>query len=171
MAAANPLKVEWVSPADILPYGENPRVIPPEAVRAVAASIDEFGWTQPIVVDSDRVIVIGHTRWHAALSLELKKIPIHVASKLTEEQIKALRIADNRTGELTRWNDDILGAEIRALESIGEINLGVLGFADQDLKKFLDGAGVGPDEFPEHGDNIETQHTCPKCGYEWSGSS
>ena len=93
---------------DVKPYEKNPR-INDNAVEAVANSIKEFGWRQPIVVDKDNVIIAGHTRWKAAKKLKLKTVPVLVADDLTEEQVRAYRIADNSTGELATWDFDILG--------------------------------------------------------------
>ena len=95
----------------ITPYPGNPR-LNDDAVSAVAASIREFGVRQPIVVDAEGVITCGHTRWKAAQHLGLEKVPLHVAKDLTPEQIKAYRIADNKTAELAKWNYDLLAIEL-----------------------------------------------------------
>jgi ParB/Sulfiredoxin domain len=97
--------------ADITPYDGNPRLNDP-AVDAVAASISEFGFLQPIVVDSAMVIVVGHTRFRAAQRLGLEKVPIVIAAHLTPEQIKAYRIADNATNLLAEWDYARLVGEI-----------------------------------------------------------
>ena len=78
----------------------------------MAASIQEFGFRQPIVVDEDGVIICGHTRCKAAQKLGLEKVPVHVAKDLTPEQIKAYRIADNKTAELAEWNYELLPIEL-----------------------------------------------------------
>ena len=95
----------------ITPYEKNPRIIPESAVKKVADSIKEFGWNQPIVVDNNSVIIVGHTRYQAAKSLNLESVPVHVASNLTAEQVTAYRIADNRTGEESTWDDIALREE------------------------------------------------------------
>ena len=87
--------------SEIHPYENNPRRISDEAVEKVADSIREFGFQQPIVVDSAHVIIVGHTRLKAAKKLGLETVPVVVADNLTEEQAKAYRLADNKTGELT----------------------------------------------------------------------
>src|SRR5262245_51864002 len=89
----------------IKPYANNPRVNDP-AVEAVAASLREFGFRQPIVVDEQDVIVVGDTRYKAAQKLGLKTVPVHVARGLSPAQIKAYRIADNQTASLSRWNEE-----------------------------------------------------------------
>lgn len=118
------MKVQNVSIDKIKPYENNPR--DNEAgVDAVANSIDEFGWQQPIVVDKDNVIIVGHTRYKAAKKLGMKEVPVVVADKLSEEQVKAYRLADNKTGELTDWDDGLLDSE---LDDILNIDMSDFGF-------------------------------------------
>ena len=111
---------------EIKPYDNNPRVNDP-AVDAVAESIRQFGFRQPIVVDADCVIVCGHTRWKAARQLGLDKVPVHVAKDLTPEQIKAYRIADNKTADLATWDLDRLADEVGMLATT-DLDLTLLGF-------------------------------------------
>ena len=98
---------------DIHPYPNNPRVND-DAVEAVANSIQEFGFKNPIIVDNEYVIIAGHTRYKAAKKLKLKEVPVIVADDLSEQQVKALRIADNKTSELSDWNGDLLGKSFPA---------------------------------------------------------
>ena len=98
------------------PYPNNPRVIPPEAVDVLAASIHEFGFRQPIIADRENVIIAGHTRHQAALKLELPEVPVHYFDG-SEAEANALRLADNRTQDLTYWNYAQRDEEIRAFES------------------------------------------------------
>ena len=100
---------------DIRPYEKNPRRND-EAVEAVANSIKEFGMKQPIVVDKGGVIIVGHTRYKALKKLGIKETDVVVADDLTEEQVKAYRIADNSTGELATWDYDLLMPEIADLD-------------------------------------------------------
>lgn len=102
---------------DVRPYERNPRRNN-KAVDAVAASIKEFGWRAPIVVDTDMVIVCGHTRLKAAKKLGLKEVPVHIAEDLTPEQIKAFRLADNKVGELASWNGTQLELELGDLTKV-----------------------------------------------------
>ena len=115
---------------EIKPYENNPRHND-EAVDAVAASIREFGFKVPIVVDSEGVIVAGHTRYKAAKKLGLKTVPCLVADDLTQEQVKAFRLADNKVGEIATWDLDTLKVE---LDNIGEIDLSGMGFDLNDDK-------------------------------------
>ena len=99
---------------DIEPYEFNPRKNE-AAVNAVANSIQEFGFKVPIVVDKNNVIVAGHTRYKAALKLGLEEVPCIIADDLTNEQIKAFRLADNKTAELAEWDFDLLDQELKEL--------------------------------------------------------
>ena len=130
------MKIELWKLSDIKPYLGNPRVND-AAVDAVAASIREFGFRQPIVVDADGVIICGHTRWKAAQKLGLEKVPVHVAKDLSPEQIKAYRIADNQTASLAAWDYDLLPIEIADLQACN-FDLGLLGFDQDELAKLLD---------------------------------
>ena len=133
------MKIENTPLTKIKPYHTNPRAND-DAVDAVAASISQFGFNQPIVVDRHHVIVVGHTRWKAAQMLGLKKVPVYVAANLTEEQAKAYRIADNQTGNLAEWDFDLLSAEILQLEQ-ANYNVDVLGFSAAELAKIAAGRG------------------------------
>jgi DNA modification methylase len=153
------MKIELRKLSEIKPYPGNPR-LNDDAVAAVAASICEYGFRQPIVVDIDGVIIVGHTRYKAALKLGLEKVPVHVAKDLTPEQIKAYRIADNKTAELSDWNYDLLPVELAELQGMN-YDLGLLGFDQDELAKLLDG-GVkdglcDPDEVPEPPDEATTR--------------
>lgn len=108
---------------DITPYEKNPRKND-SAVDAVAASIREFGWQQPIVVDVDGVIIAGHTRYKAAKKLHLKEVPVVVADNLTDEQVRAYRLADNKSGELAEWNFPLLEEELASLSGIDMCEFG-----------------------------------------------
>jgi len=153
------MKVTLRPIAEIKPYDKNPR-INDDAVDAVAGSIKEFGFRQPIVVDADDVIICGHTRYKAAVQLGLAKVPVHVAKDLTPEQIKAYRIADNKTAELAEWNYDLLPLEIGELQACN-YDLGLLGFDAEELAKLLDpGIQEGltdPDDIPAQPDAATTQ--------------
>jgi DNA modification methylase len=131
-----------------------------QAVDAVAASLEQFGFRQPIVTDTDGVIVAGHTRWKAAKKLGLTRVPVHVAKDLTPEQVRAYRLADNKTGELADWDLDILPIELSELKGAG-VDLNVLGFDDEELAKLLVGdlqqGLTDPDAIPEPPDEAITQ--------------
>ena len=98
------MKTKSVSPNDIFPFLRNPRVIPAIAVDKVARSIEMFGFRQPIVVDANFVIVVGHTRHLAAKQLGLAKVPVIIVTDKTDEELDAYRIVDNRSSEFTNWD-------------------------------------------------------------------
>jgi len=131
------MEIVWKNPANIIPYDQNPR-LNDSAVAAVAASIREFGFQQPIVVDREWVIIAGHTRHKAALSLDLDRVPVVVAGDLTPDQIRAYRIADNKTGELADWDFEVLATEVAALTE-AQFDGSLLGFSETDLSKLLGG--------------------------------
>ena len=118
------MKVRETPIGEVRPYPGNPRVND-GAVEAVAASLREFGWQQPIVVDADGTIIAGHTRYKAAKRLGMGTVPVVVASELTPEQVQAYRLADNRVGELATWDMGLLAGE---LDGICGIDMGEFGF-------------------------------------------
>ena len=143
----------------IKPYDKNPRHND-EAVDAVAMSITTFGFRQPIVVDGDGVIVVGHTRYKAAQKLGMEEVPVHVATDLTPAQAKAYRIADNQTATIATWDKDLLPLELRDLQGMN-FDLNTLGFDEEELAQFLPGDPTlgltDPDAVPEPPDKAITQ--------------
>ena len=129
------MKIQDVNIETIIPYAKNPRQND-EAIAKVASSLKEFGWRQPIVVDKEMVVIAGHTRLGAATRLGYKKVPIHVATDLTDNQIKAYRIADNRVGQEAKWDEDLLSLELKDLEIDG-YDLEQTGFNDEELDALL----------------------------------
>ena len=165
------MKVEQTTTASLIPYARNPRRNQ-SAISKVAASIKEFGFRQPIVVDSDYVVVVGHTRLEAAKILGLDEVPVHVAKDMTPAQAKAYRLADNRTGEDANWDFELLALEIDDLREQFNGDLSAIGFDEGELENLSTSeTEEAPEDFDEYDENIETAHTCPKCGYSWSGKS
>lgn len=150
----NDLQVCWRPVAAVTPYARNSRKIPERAIGKVAASIKEFGFRVPIVVDKDSVIICGHTRLLAAKQLGLQQVPVHVADNLTPAQVKAYRLMDNRSHEETDWDLELLGTEIEELRGL-DFDLSLTGFNPRELDDFLsdpeadDRANLVP-EIPEH---------------------
>jgi DNA modification methylase len=153
------MQIDLWNIADVQPYHRNPRVND-GAVDAVAKSLKEFGWRQPIVVDKQGVIIVGHTRLKAAQKLGLKEVPVHVATDLTPEQIQAYRIADNQTATIAEWDFDLLPLELADLQA-ANYDLGLLGFDADELARIIKGQGnegqCDPDEVPAPPDEAITQ--------------
>lgn len=125
---------EWPI-AKARPYPNNPRVLR-NAAEKVAESIKAFGWRQPIVVDADGVIIAGHGRHAAAQLLKLKTVPVHVAHDLSPDQVRALRVADNKTATFSGWDDAKLADELAViLEGLG--TTAVTGFGQSELDAIL----------------------------------
>ena len=133
------------------PYANNPRDNE-SAVEPVAKSIKEFGFKVPIVATSDGEIINGHTRFQASKLLGLEKVPVIIADDLTDEQIKAFRLADNKTGEIADWNESLLIKELKELDDL-DYDMGQFGF-ELDLDD-ADEDGDGSDDMGDIPDNID----------------
>jgi DNA modification methylase len=118
------------------PYKKNARTLTDRAVDVVAASIKEYGWRQPIVVDEHGVVIVGHTRLLAAKKLGLEKIPVHIATDLTPEQVRAYRLADNRTADESSWDMEILTEELAEMQRAG-VDLGITAFSEAEQEELL----------------------------------
>jgi DNA modification methylase len=153
------MHVEMRKVADIKLYPQNPRRND-HAVAAVAASIREFGFRQPIVVDEDNVIVVGSTRYKAAVLLELEMVPVHVAVGLSPAQLKAYRIADNKIAELADWDDTLLVQELTELQKL-DFDLDLVGFSAEELQELfqaeVEPGLTDPDAIPAPPDEPLTQ--------------
>lgn len=145
--------------SEVRPYEKNPRKNA-DAVKYVRASIEKFGFKQPIIVDSNRVIIAGHTRLEAAKSLGMAEVPCIVADDLTDAQVKALRLADNKVAEFSEWEMNLLGEELGELAEISDIDMGDFGFDLSDLDNIgmdAEEKEVVEDEVPE-----EVEPVCKK---------
>lgn len=133
------MKVEMWSIDKVIPYARNPRKND-AAVPKVMASLKEYGFRQPIVVDKDGVVIVGHTRLKAAQQLGMTEVPVHIATGLTDSQVKAYRIADNRTSEEAEWDQELLGLELSDLRE-ADFDLNLTGFDGDAIEQALN-----PDE-------------------------
>jgi DNA modification methylase len=153
------VQIEHRKLAEITPYPQNPR-LNDAAVDAVAASIREYGFRQPIVVDESGVIIVGHARYKAAQQLGLETVPVHVARGLTPSQVQAYRLADNQTAQLSAWDYDKLALELVALQEQG-FDLNLTGFSHDELLRLVESPGsdglCDPDDVPEPPDQATTQ--------------
>lgn len=125
------MKIVEMKVADLIPYERNPRHND-EAVDYVAESIKQFGFNVPIVIDKDNTVVCGHTRLKAAKKLKIKTVPCVVKDDLTEEEIRAYRLADNRSAEKATWDIELLDMELAEIETI---DMGLLGFDEEKEEK------------------------------------
>ena len=135
--------------SELVPYEKNPRKISEDAINAVAESIKEFGFKNPILIDKNNVIVAGHTRRLASLKLGLEEVPCVVVDDLTPQQIKALRLADNKTNELADWDFGELDLELEGLE---DMDMERFGF---DMPDIAEGREATEDDFDEETAKIE----------------
>lgn len=156
------MEIVNVSIDDLIPYENNPRNNE-RAIEKVANSISEFGFKVPIIIDKDNVIVCGHTRYLAAKQLEMAQIPCIMANDLTEEQIKAFRLVDNKTSEFASWDYDMLSFE---LDEIG-IDMTDFGFTeteDINLDDFFIESNVSESAIVK--EKVKSTIICPHCGKE-----
>lgn len=144
---------------ELIPYENNPRNND-DAVQYVANSIKEFGFKVPIIIDKNGVIVAGHTRYKASQELGLKEVPCIIADDLSEEQIKAFRLADNKVSEQSGWDLELLDLELQNLD-IDMTEFGFLESEKVDLDDFFEDSEVKEKE--EKNETI----ICPYCGKEF----
>lgn len=159
------MKVEMWDILRPLPYGKNPRRLTERAIAKVAASIQKFGFRQPIVVDKKDVVIVGHKRLLAAKKLGWPRVPVTVAADLTQAQVRAYRIADNRLSEEGDWDNDLLAEELADL-GLQSFDMELTGFDGSEIDDIL---GVTFDE--EDPEKTVKQSarmvTCPNCEYEF----
>jgi ParB-like nuclease domain len=153
--------------ASLLPYARNARTHSDEQITQLANSIREWGWTVPVLVDEEDVLIAGHGRVMAAQRLGLVDAPTIVARGWSDAQKRAYRIADNKLSLNAGWDSELLRLELSELEGH---DVSLIGFSDAELKRLMD-AGEAPVEFTTYDETIETQHECPRCKFRWSGKS
>lgn len=157
----------------LIPYAKNARLHTPEQIEMIVASIKEWGWTNPVLVAEDGMIIAGHGRVLAAKQLGLAEAPVMVAAGWSEAQVRAYVLADNQLASKSGWDEEMLRFELTGLEELG-FDVGLIGFEPADLGAlFGEGAAdaTAPDEFGAYDEGISTEHKCPSCGYVWSGKS
>lgn len=154
----NKLEIKYVDIDDIKPYENNPR-FNDNAVEYVKNSIKEFGFKVPMILDKNNRIVTGHTRYKASLELGLKEIPVIYADDLTEEQIKAFRLADNKVSEVAEWDWELLDEELEDID-IDMTDFNFTNFDDIDLENFFEKTNN------EKQEEKKKKIICPKCGEE-----
>jgi ParB-like chromosome segregation protein Spo0J len=162
-------KVERWPIERLVPYARNARTHSDEQVAQVAASIREWGWTNPVLIGEDGGIIAGHARVLAARKLGLAEVPVMLATGWSEAQKRAYLLADNQLTLNAGWDPGLLRIEVGELSDL-EFNLSLIGFSIGELTDIM-ATAQAPGEFPEVGENIDTEHQCPKCGYRWSGKA
>lgn len=169
-----PPKIEWPADqverrplAELFPYARNARTHSDAQIAQIAASIREWGWTIPVLVDEEGQLIAGHGRVLAARQLGIETVPVMTARGWSEAKIRAYRIADNKLGLNSGWDDELLALELADLRDLGAA-LDLTGFDTASLESLLAGP-KSPEGFDEYDENIETEHECPKCGFKWSG--
>ena len=153
------MKTVDIAIEQIKPYEKNPRHNE-NAVEAVAQSIKQFGFQQPLVLDKNYVIIVGHTRFKASQELGLKTVPCVIADNLTEEQVKAYRLADNKVGELATWDFEMLRAE---LDEIPDIEMTDFGFDLEGVD--IDWDNVGELDEDSYEEPKKDMLQCPNCSH------
>jgi len=141
------LKIVYLPIEKIKPYKDNPRDNS-KAIKKVAKSINDNGFRQPLVLDKNNVIITGHTRFEAAKTLGLEKLPCIIAADMSKEKVKAYRIADNKVAEYSTWNDSLLASEMEALKELG-FDLDETGFSEVEIMELTE------DIIPEKYDSSE----------------
>ena len=151
---------------DLKPYENNARTHSPEQVEQLTKSIKQFGFNNPILVQDDLTVVAGHGRLLAAKKLGLEKVPVIKLKHLTKEQVKAYVLADNKLALNAGWDDEILKAELLAIQEAGEVDMEAIGFSDEEMKALIDGVEVEDEETnkdrPEYSKKIDTPVYTPK---------
>lgn len=161
------MKIESRPLDQITPYVRNPRRNQ-AAIGVVKASLKEYGWQQPIVVDGEGVIIAGHTRYLAALELGWTEAPVCVARDLTPAQAKAYRLMDNKSHERAEWDMELLALEMEDLKGL-EFALELTGFDLSELAGFDSPPAITPESSTQEIDPNEYQMNtrCPRCGFEF----
>jgi DNA modification methylase len=134
------LQIAWRPLGELIPYARNPRTHSDAQVTQIAASIREFGWTNPVLIDGDNGVIAGHGRVLAARKLGLERVPVIELAHMSEAQKRAYVLADNQLALNAGWDDELLRLELADLRDLG-FELGLIGFADGELERLLSGDG------------------------------
>jgi ParB-like chromosome segregation protein Spo0J len=163
-AGSDRLEIKYLPIDALVPYSRNPRTHSEEQVAQIAASIREFGFTNPILIDGKNGIIAGHGRFAAAKELGLDQVPCIDLSHLTDDQRRALVIADNKIALNGGWNDELLRLELTDLKELGA-DLELTGFDAMELADIMLGKDVEFKEYDESAADDVQLATCPKCGH------
>lgn len=164
------MNVQHISLSQLVPYSRNSKKHPKEQIDKIALQISSVGFLVPIIIDRNGIIVAGHGRYLASKALNLETVPVIVADHLTEDQVSAFRIADNKVSE-SEWDMPLLAFEIGSLERI-DFDLKLTGFEQAELKSILESVS-GPEETKDSSkesseeETKKIEHQCPNCGFEF----
>lgn len=162
----NKLHIIYKKTADLTSHPKNARTHSQEQIEQIINSINEFGWTNPILIDEHNIIIAGHGRLEAAEILELDEVPCIALSGLTDAQKRAYRIADNQLPLNAGWDIELLQSEIEALK-LENFDIDLLGFTGDEFNKIAHVNDINyPDSFSECNET-SLSHKCPKCGFEY----
>ncbi len=159
------MKIVQLKTSNLIPYARNNKIHSETQIKKIASSIKEFGWKQPVVVDSGNEIIIGHGRVLAAELLKMEEVPCIIADDLSKQQIKALRISDNKLSDISEWNKEFLSLELEELSEVFDMTN--FGFEDYELSE----TDIDLGDFFEETESQESEQeskkiTCPHCGEE-----
>jgi ParB-like chromosome segregation protein Spo0J len=160
------LRVEYRPLDALIPFARNPRAHSDDQVAQIAASIREFGFTNPILLDGGNGVIAGHGRLAAARQLGLQTVPCIELGHLTEEQKRAYVIADNKLALNAGWNEELLRLELTDLKEMGA-NLQLIGFDAMELADIMMGKDIEFKEYDESAADDVQLVTCPKCGHSF----
>ena len=169
------MQIKEINISKLKPYPNNSRVHDEQQIQQIILSIKEFGFTNPILIDEDSLVIAGHGRLSAAKQMGLKNVPTITLTGLTDNQKKAYIIADNKLALNAEWNDELLQKEIEALAEL-EFDLSLLGWSENEINSFVgdplsdifsEKEYTGAKEISlEDIDNFE--HQCPRCGFNYN---
>lgn len=160
------LVITYHKVSELRKHNKNARAHSEFQINQIVNSINEFGWTNPILIDEHNIIIAGHGRLDAAELMGISEVPCIGLSGLSEIQKRAYLIADNQLALNAGWDINILQAEIVALK-LNDFDIDLLGFSDSEINKMLQPNDIDfPDDFSEC-DETELKHKCPKCGFEY----
>ena len=166
------MQIEQRLLSDLIPYINNSRKHSDDQVAQIAASIKEFGWTNPILVDGDNGIIAGHGRIMAAKKLGMTEVPVIELAHLSKEQRKALIIADNKLALNSDWDTNLLAIELKDLQDLG-FDLNLTGFAENELSNIIETKNFDVGTIEDQGklDEIKPKYVaCPDCGHEFDAN-
>lgn len=164
-------KIERRKIDKLKPYPRNPKTHSPEQIDALAKIIQEFGFTRPVLIDEEDMILAGHGATKAGQKLDMDEVPVIVLKGLSDAQKRAVVIADNQASELGGWDKDLLKLELGELQRLN-YDLNLTGFSPESLVSYLVvPKPTPPQQFQAFDETLPTEHQCPSCGFKWSGSS